>query len=812
MLESLQLASDGVLSFEEDGSFVGLVTGKMFDVLWWLSQMQGMSLQLRCVIKQPPDGAGSKRKEKGTNLKLCASVFGILYGPLGSFDAIGEFLEDNNIFLQDPQGCDRNVRYRNPHRLSGMDRDAPMTIDRELSVKEVRQQGWESSSNYLDDLDFRENLPLADIPHALNTQLFKHQRQALYFMLERERGWSFTGELSDIWKLSHISGLRMYMNTINDEVQMEPPIIFRGGLLADQMGLGKTLSIISLVASDLDLQQTSSTPLQSSLVKPSSHCLQCTLIVVLPNLLDTWELQLRRHCQPEKLHWIRHHRRDRFTQLAQLAPYNIILTTFHTVATEWKNRHSTSSVLFSARWHRIVLDEAHLIRDKHTQLAQAVCALEADRRWAVTGTPIQNHVTDFVALLRFLRVHPYDQPSMFEYDIVNLWKNDSEAAITRLKKLITCIGLRRTGGTIDLPERMDQIHILQFSVPERELYEPIESQVMSILNQADQDDAHSGHHLHALQGLHALRSICNFGTLSDTKRFDKYQLATPAWGPTEAQDVFDGLVTAGDIFCTKCTTDNFLPGDAIVPFESEKSDVVESQPVVSQCARILCSSCNHKLQGQSKSDLDWCGHTPHCKHFPVFTSKPCSELTRSLGTLAVDPEHLPTKMRALIRDIRLFPASNCVVFSTWRSTLDLAAYALHAAAIPFVRFDGKVADKDRTSALSQLSHDASIKVILFTISCGAVGLDLTAADRAYLMEPQWNPTVEDQAFARVHRMGQQKPVTTVRFVIADSYEQRVIEVQKRKKNFADLLLSPRKKALPSSIGLTRFECLRSLLS
>jgi hypothetical protein len=60
VLESLQLVSDGVLFFKEDGSFVGFVTGKMFNVLWWLSQRQGMSLQLRCVIKQP----GGKRKAK----------------------------------------------------------------------------------------------------------------------------------------------------------------------------------------------------------------------------------------------------------------------------------------------------------------------------------------------------------------------------------------------------------------------------------------------------------------------------------------------------------------------------------------------------------------------------------------------------------------------------------------------------------------------------------------------------------------------------------------------------------------------------
>jgi SNF2 family DNA or RNA helicase len=58
-----------------------------------------------------------------------------------------------------------------------------------------------------------------------------------------------------------------------------------------------------------------------------------------------------------------------------------------------------------------------------------------------------------------------------------------------------------------------------------------------------------------------------------------------------------------------------------------------------------------------------------------------------------------------------------------------------------------------------------------TISCAAVGLDITAASRAYIMEPQWNPTVEEQALARVHRMGQTKEVTTIRFVMADTFEE-----------------------------------------
>ncbi|CCF45916.1 hypothetical protein CH063_03727 [Colletotrichum higginsianum] len=80
--------------------------------------------------------------------------------------------------------------------------------------------------------------------------------------------------------------------------------------------------------------------------------------------------------------------------------------------------------------------------------------------------------------------------------------------------------------------------------------------------------------------------------------------------------------------------------------------------------------------------------------------------------------------------------------------------------------------------------------MLLTLSCGAVGLTLTVASRVYLMEPHWNPNLEEQALARVHRMGQTREVTTVRLYMRDSFEEQVMEVQKTKKQLAGLLLSP----------------------
>ncbi|CAN9280363.1 unnamed protein product [Alternaria alternata] len=78
------------------------------------------------------------------------------------------------------------------------------------------------------------------------------------------------------------------------------------------------------------------------------------------------------------------------------------------------------------------------------------------------------------------------------------------------------------------------------------------------------------------------------------------------------------------------------------------------------------------------------------------------------------------------------------------------------------------------------------------------------------MEPQWNPTVEEQALARVHRMGQTKEVTTIRYVMADTFEERVIETQQRKRELAELLLSTEPHA-ESEHSLDRLRYFRSLL-
>jgi len=172
---------------------------------------------------------------------------------------------------------------------------------------------------------------------------------------------------------------------------------------------------------------------------------------------------------------------------------------------------------------------------------------------------------------------------------------------------------------------------------------------------------------------------------------------------------------------------------------------------------------------------------------------------------------LPTKIDALLMLLESLDSSTkSIVFSSWTSTLDLVEIGLKKASITWVRFDGRLSQKERQVSLHRFQNDPDIRVMLLTLSCGAVGLNLTAASRAYLMEPHWNPILEEQALARIHRLGQTKKVTTVRFYMKNSFEEHVMTVQGAKKDLADLLFSP-SQGPQGDVNSGRLQYFRALL-
>jgi len=125
-----------------------------------------------------------------------------------------------------------------------------------------------------------------------------------------------------------------------------------------------------------------------------------------------------------------------------------------------------------------------------------------------------------------------------------------------------------------------------------------------------------------------------------------------------------------------------------------------------------------------------------------------------------------------------------LVFSQWTSMLDLLAPKLAERGHRFVRLDGSTVD--RAGVVERFQKDPEISVFLVSLKAGGVGLNLTAADHVFLFDPWWNPAVEEQAFDRAHRIGQEKPVFVYRLVAAETVEERILDLQKEKRSLAEL--------------------------
>lgn len=142
-----------------------------------------------------------------------------------------------------------------------------------------------------------------------------------------------------------------------------------------------------------------------------------------------------------------------------------------------------------------------------------------------------------------------------------------------------------------------------------------------------------------------------------------------------------------------------------------------------------------------------------------------------------------------------------LVFSQWTSLLDLIEPQLRAAGIRFTRLDGST--RDRASVVDSFQDPEGPPVMLISLKAGGTGLNLTAADHVFLMDPWWNPAVEDQAADRAHRIGQDRPVMVYRLVAKDTVEEKILALQERKRRIADAALGEAEHAA----GLTREDLL-----
>lgn len=209
----------------------------------------------------------------------------------------------------------------------------------------------------------------------------------------------------------------------------------KGGLLADDMGLGKTLQSISLILGNQ---------------KPADKHpgVEKTTLVVAPlALIRQWEAELKEKVTADhKLRVLVHHGPQRTKRFEDLRRYDVVITTYQILVSE--HNHTTPTVqtgCFGLHWYRVILDEAHTIKNRNAKATKACYDLRSVYRWCLSGTPMQNNLDELQSLVKFLRIKPYDDLREWKDHFDLPMKNGKgDVAMRRLHSLLQCFMKRRT--------------------------------------------------------------------------------------------------------------------------------------------------------------------------------------------------------------------------------------------------------------------------------------------------------------------------------------------------------------------------------
>ena len=413
---------------------------------------------------------------------------------------------------------------------------------------------------------------------------------------------------------------------------------------------------------------------------------------------------------------------------------------------------AAASALFRVRWKRIILDEAHYMRNQGTTRYKCIRQLLGLKRWAVTATPLHNSIQDLQTLLTFV-----GQPRLplFEANESQLLKDPVlQRAIARS---LQPAFLRRTpvmtrGGRettlLVLPTKDDNVVRGELTEKEVDNYNTALSTRQQALTAIKDKSI-----VHVFAMMTLLRQACCHPWMTEGRKLDSQ-------------------------VCFLCNLEVFAP-------------------VITRCGHAFCRECLHMAFRSHGGDGAVRLPCPACEvpiPLSIFTTTSRGSSADNIKEYRKKKWETSSKIDMLMDAIANIIAKNAdeklVVFAQFTQLLDILAVALERN-FPdtlYVRIDGSIQIKMRNGLIHAFSADPKVKILLASKMAMGVGLNLTAANHVIIMDPWWNPQVEEQAVHRCHRIGQKKHVNVMRFVMTDTIEQYCYEISRKKKDFGDAVL------------------------
>lgn len=490
-----------------------------------------------------------------------------------------------------------------------------------------------------------------------------------------------------------------------------------GGCLADDMGLGKTLQCLTLLwKQKLEHKPQPQQPsmasnkgvqldLFSNAGDPAPSSGRTSLIVMPLSLMHNWENEIRKFTP--KLSHIRYYGQHRHTCAETLMEHDIVLTTYGMVRNDLE-------FLGSLPFFYVILDESQLIKNPASKVSRAVRRLQAENRLVLTGTPIENSLTDLWTQLSFLNPGLLGSLKFFqEHYAAPVEKAGMEKKQEELKKLVEPYILRRTKALVekDLPELTEHVHYCEMPDAQKRLYESKKSEIRNhILAKASKEER-SGLRFDILRGLMQLRLIANHPDLTGS-------------------------------------ADDALPSEGEALERTKDENRAETSGKYNDPQEALQS-----VDGENGEEI----------------SGKFNEVIRIIEDLRAEGHKL-------------------LIFSQFVKHLQLFRKHFEAQEWKHAYLTGAQNATERQQLIADFRKDRENMLFLISLKAGGVGLNLTEADYVLLLDPWWNPAVEQQAISRAHRIGQQNPVIAYKFITSGTVEEKILKLQQQKSQLAGNLI------------------------
>ncbi|KAJ7161127.1 SNF2 family N-terminal domain-containing protein [Mycena filopes] len=501
---------------------------------------------------------------------------------------------------------------------------------------------------------------------------------------------------------------------------------YSGGFLADEMGLGKTMQMIAVIVKNPSLNRNRKT----------------TLVVAPLATLGQWEAEVKKVTGPNGLKCLIFHGPDKPKNPRTLKQFDIVLTTYGTLVNQ---RENPQSPLFNTKFYRIVLDEAHWIRNYKSKRSTAAGELIGLYRWGLSGTPMINRLSDFYAYIAFLKIPLWHDFKTFDRQIIKYENKNPTLAVKKLQEILDVFLLRRLKSTVvdgkpllQLPEKKVIIVKLDFSRDEREIYNALQFRAQNRFHQLLSNDTVYKKITQVFTLLLRLRQVCSH----------------PALVRSYVADQDDALLN------TRVT--DFLTG---------KEEEAREEIAIEEGAQTVGGGEDEEEDDEDDDDAFMC-------EVDADTDDEDPKVAASTK--------IKFMMERVLQVMKERPGEKMIILSQWTALLSLTAIYLKKAGITFLRYQGNMSRKQREYSVSQfMQEEGTEPVMLLSLMCGGAGLNLTRANHIICLDLGWSRAVENQAFDRIHRLGQTRPVFIHRVVIADTVEDRILALQERKQNLAD---------------------------